>query len=140
MAKHKGFSMYRPSAVVIAQTIGDLPIFFVQVVIFTIIVYFMAGLKMDAGLYFTFLLFTYVTTVCTTAFFRFVGYSFGTFNDASKVSGLAFSILVTVSGPARICPQLTRFSTPVISSTCRRCTRGSHGSDGSTLSTTRSRH
>lgn len=66
-------------------------------VIFTVIVYFMAGLKPDAGLYFTFLLFTYFTTLATTAFFRFVGYSFSTFNDASKVSGTMFSILVTVS-------------------------------------------
>jgi hypothetical protein len=56
----------------------------------------MAGLKADAGLYFTFLLFTYVTTLCTTAFFRFVGYSFGTFNNASKVSGFMFSVLTTV--------------------------------------------
>jgi ATP-binding cassette subfamily G (WHITE) protein 2 (SNQ2) len=57
----------------------------------------MAGLKPDAGLYFTFLLFTYFTTLATTAFFRFVGYSFSTFNDASKVSGTMFSVLVTVS-------------------------------------------
>jgi len=57
----------------------------------------MAGLKADAGLYFTFLLFTYFTTLTTTAFFRFVGYSFSTFNDASKVSGTMFSVLVTVS-------------------------------------------
>ncbi|ORY27081.1 ABC transporter [Naematelia encephala] len=98
LAKHKGFSMYRPSAVVVAQTIGDLPIFFIQLVIFTLIVYFMVGLKTDVGLYFTFLLFTYMTTICTTAFFRFVGYSFGTFNNASKVSGLMFSILVTYAG------------------------------------------
>lgn len=81
----------------IAQSIGDLPIFFIQIVIFTLIIYFMVGLKTDAGLYFAFLLFTYVTTLCTTAFFRFIGYSFGTFNNASKVSGLMFSILVTVS-------------------------------------------
>lgn len=96
--------MYRPSAVVMAQTIGDLPVFAVQVTIFTIIVYFMAGLKTDPGLYFAFLLFTYVTTLCTTAFFRFVGYSFGTFNNASKVSGFMFSVLTTVSLRSLILP------------------------------------
>lgn len=89
--------MYRPSAVVLAQTIGDLPVLAVQVIIFTIIVYFMTGLQSDPGLFFAFLLFTYLTTLCTTAFFRFVGYAFGTFNDASKVSGFMFSVLVTVS-------------------------------------------
>ncbi|WRT63331.1 uncharacterized protein IL334_000236 [Kwoniella shivajii] len=93
LAKHKAFSLYRPSAILIAQTIGDLPIFFFQLVIFTLIIYFMVGFKVDVGLYFTFLLFTYITTLTTTAFFRFIGYSFGTFNNASKVSGLMFSIL-----------------------------------------------
>ena len=97
LAKHKAFSMYRPSAVVLAQTIGDLPIFFFQIAIFTLIIYFMTGLKLDAGNYFTFFLFCYITTVTTTAFFRFIGYSFGTFNNASKVSGFMFSVLVTVS-------------------------------------------
>ncbi|WVF72570.1 hypothetical protein IAT40_007387 [Kwoniella sp. CBS 6097] len=92
------FSMYRPSAALMASTIGDLPIFFIQITIFTLIIYFMCGLKPEPGLYFTFLLFTYVCTLCTTAFFRFIGYSFGTFNDASKVSGLMFSILVTYAG------------------------------------------
>ncbi|WWC57723.1 uncharacterized protein I303_100257 [Kwoniella dejecticola CBS 10117] len=98
LAKHKAFSLYRPSAVLVAQTIGDLPIFAGQLIIFTLIIYFMVGLKVDPGLYFTFLLFTYITTLCTTAFFRFIGYSFGTFNNASKVSGLMFSILVTYAG------------------------------------------
>lgn len=98
MSKHKAFSMYRPSAVYIAQTIGDLPIFFIQIVIYTVIIYFMTGLKRDPGLYFTYLLFTYITTLCTTAFFRFIGYSFGTFQNASKVSGFMFSVLVTYAG------------------------------------------
>ncbi|WWD19932.1 hypothetical protein CI109_104404 [Kwoniella shandongensis] len=97
-AKHKAFSMYRPSAVALAQTIGDLPIFFVQIVVFTLIIYFMVGLQVSAGHYFAYLLFVYITTITTTAFFRFVGYSFGTFNDASKVSGLLFSIIVTYAG------------------------------------------
>ncbi|KAK8853503.1 hypothetical protein IAR55_004210 [Kwoniella newhampshirensis] len=98
LAKHKAFSMYRPSAVALAQTLGDLPIFFIQIVIFTLIIYFMVGLQTTAGHYFAFLLFVYVTTITTTAFFRFVGYSFGTFNNASKVSGLLFSVIVTYAG------------------------------------------
>ena len=97
LAKHKAYSMYRPSAATVAETIGDLPVIFVQVVIFTLIIYFMTGLKMPAGGYFEYLLFVYVTVLTMTAFFRFIGYSFGTFNNASKVSGLLFSFIVTVS-------------------------------------------
>lgn len=98
LAKHKAYSMYRPSAVIIAQTIGDLPIFAVQMAIFTLIIYFMTGLKTTAGGFFTFYLFTLTCTITTTAFFRFIGQSFGTFNNASKVSGLSFSVLVTYAG------------------------------------------
>lgn len=89
--------MYRPSAFIVAQSLGDLPIFFVQFVIFTLILYFMSGLRLAAGHYFTYLLFVFTVTCVTTAFFRFVGQSFDTFNNASKVSGFMFSVLVTVS-------------------------------------------
>jgi ATP-binding cassette subfamily G (WHITE) protein 2 (SNQ2) len=98
MAKHKAASMYRPSAVFLAATLGDLPIFFVQLTIFSLIIYFMAGLKMTAGGYFTYFAFVYFCTLTTTAFFRWIGYSFGTFNNASKVSGFMFSVIVTYAG------------------------------------------
>ena len=97
LAKHKGFSMYRPSAVALAETIGDFPVLFVQLLIFTIIIYFMCGLRQTVGGYFEYFLFVYFTVLAMTAFFRFVGYSFSTFNNASKVSGLMFSFIVTVS-------------------------------------------
>lgn len=97
LSKHKGFSMYRPSAVLLAQTIGDMPLYFVMIVMFTLIIYFMTGLKVDAGLYFMYLLFVYFTTLCTTALFRSIGYAFSTFNNASKASGFALLVLSMVS-------------------------------------------
>ena len=107
LSKHKAYSMYRPSAVIVAQTIGDLPIFAIQFIVFTLIVYFMTGLKLAAGHYFTFLLFVFTVTCVTTAFFRFIGQSFGTFNNASKVSGFMFSVIVTVSQEWLCCCMLT---------------------------------
>ncbi|WVQ84782.1 hypothetical protein IAT38_006939 [Cryptococcus sp. DSM 104549] len=98
LSKHKGFSMYRPSAVLLAQTIGDMPLYFIMIFMFTIIIYFMTGLKVDAGLYFTYLLLTYFTTLCTTALFRFIGYAFNTFDNASKASGFALLVLSMYAG------------------------------------------
>ncbi|WWC95636.1 hypothetical protein V866_002501 [Kwoniella sp. B9012] len=106
LAKHKGFSMYRPSAVLFAKTIGDLPIFAIQIFLFAIIIYFMTGLQVDAGLFFAFLLFTYMTTLCTTALFRFIGYSFNTFNNASKASGFAILLLSLYAGYAIYTPAM----------------------------------
>lgn len=143
LAKHKAFSMYRPSAVALAQTVGDLPIYFVQMVIFTIVIYFMTGLKMTPGHYFEFLLFVYFNQLALTAFFRFVGYSFGTFNNASKVSGLLFSVLVTVSQESSDAPtdksRMADISTPATSSTSPPCIRGSRGLGGSIPSITASK-
>jgi hypothetical protein len=43
LMKHKAFSFYRPSAYAIAQVVADIPLCFMQVVIWGIIVYFMAS-------------------------------------------------------------------------------------------------
>ncbi|KIR36661.1 ABC transporter [Cryptococcus deuterogattii MMRL2647] len=93
LSKHKGFSLYRPSALLLAQTIGDMPLYFVMIVMFTLIIYFMTGLQVDPGLYFIYLLFIYFTTLCTIALFRSIGYAFNTFNNASKASGFALLML-----------------------------------------------
>lgn len=93
LSKHKGFSLYRPSALLLAQTIGDMPLYFVMIVMFTLIVYFMTGLQVDPGLYFIYLLFIYFTTLCTITLFRSIGYAFNTFNNASKASGFALLML-----------------------------------------------
>ncbi|KAG9016077.1 hypothetical protein FRB93_011551 [Tulasnella sp. JGI-2019a] len=98
LAKHKGFSMYRPSALIAAQTIADLPVFFVQLVVFTLIFYFLTDLRRDAGNYFIYLLIVYFTTLTTTAYFRLIGSLFSSFQGASKVSGLSFSVMVTYAG------------------------------------------
>lgn len=97
LAKHKAYSLYRPSAVLFAQTLVDLPVFLFQIVIFTIIVYFMVGLQSDAGLYFAFLLFCFVLYGTFTCLFRAIGYAFATYNDASKVAGMAFTAFTLVS-------------------------------------------
>lgn len=47
LSKHKGFSLYRLSALLLAQTIGDMPLYFVMIVMFTLIIYFMTGLQVD---------------------------------------------------------------------------------------------
>lgn len=91
----RSFSMYRPSAIILAQTIADLPVLIVQLAIFCIIVYFMSGLKEQPGNFFIFYLFVFFTTLSTMAFFRFIGSCFSTFQGASKVSGFMFSVLVT---------------------------------------------
>ncbi|KAI1628311.1 ABC-2 type transporter-domain-containing protein [Exophiala viscosa] len=98
LAKHKEFAFYRPAAFCIAQITADLPIIFVQVTLFSVILYWMVALKATAGAFFTFWVLVYSVTICMTALFRLVGAAFSSFDAASKVSGFAVTALVTYIG------------------------------------------
>lgn len=98
LAKHKGFAFYNPAAFCIAQLTADIPILTFQVSVFSLIVYFMVGLKVTAGAFFTYWFVIFVTTLVMTALFRACGAAFPTFDAASKVSGFAISALITYIG------------------------------------------
>lgn len=58
--KHRAYTFYRPSALWLAQIVVDMLFSAAQILLFSIIVYFMCGLARDAGAFFTF----YVVIVC----------------------------------------------------------------------------
>ena len=49
-----GYSLYRPAATVIANTLAGLPFSIVRITVYNIILYFMTGLHRSAGAFFTF--------------------------------------------------------------------------------------
>ena len=98
LSKHKEFAFYHPAAFCIAQITADLPILFLQVTTFSVVMYWMVGLKATAAAFSTFWIIVYSSTICMTAFFRLCGAAFTTFDGASKVSGFAVSALVTYIG------------------------------------------
>ena len=55
--KQTGYSLYRPAAIAIANTLADMPFSAVRILIYNIIIYFMTGLDRSAGGFFTFELF-----------------------------------------------------------------------------------
>jgi ABC-type multidrug transport system permease subunit len=98
LAKHKSFALYHPAAFCIAQIAADIPVILVQISHFSIVMYFMVGLRVDAGAFFTYWVLIFATTMCMTAFFRAIGASFSTFDGASKVSGFMISCLIMYTG------------------------------------------
>jgi ATP-binding cassette subfamily G (WHITE) protein 2 (SNQ2) len=98
LAKHRSFALYHPAAFVIAQVVADLPILMFQVGHFSIVLYWMTGLKATAGAFLTFLLISYVNALTMTQYFRAVGAAFPTFDAATKVSGLTFVSLFMYMG------------------------------------------
>ncbi|KHN93838.1 ABC transporter [Metarhizium album ARSEF 1941] len=98
LLKHKSFALFHPAAFCIAQIAADIPVILFQVSAFSVVLYFMVGLTMDAGIFFTFWIIVVATTFCMTALFRSIGASFKTFDAASKVSGFLISACIMYTG------------------------------------------
>ena len=98
LAKHKAFALYHPAAFCIAQITADIPVLLIQISHFSIVLYFMVGLKTDAGAFFTFWILVFTTAMCMTALFRSIGAGFSSFNGASKVSGFMVAALIMYTG------------------------------------------
>ncbi|RSL79968.1 hypothetical protein CEP51_006953 [Fusarium floridanum] len=106
LAKHRSFALYHPAAICIAQVVADFPILLFQVTHFGLVLYFMVGLKTTAGAFFTYLVTNFVTAMSMTAFFRFIGAAFPTFDAATKVSGLSIVALFVYMGYMIIKPEM----------------------------------
>jgi ATP-binding cassette subfamily G (WHITE) protein 2 (SNQ2) len=98
LLKHKSFSFYRPAAYAIAQTVVDVPLVLVQVTIFDIVVYFMAGLQRTPSQFFISLLILWLLTMTMYAFFRAIGALVGSLDVATRITGVAIQALVVYTG------------------------------------------
>ena len=96
--RHKEYAFYRPSAVVMARVLADFPLILAQVIPFTIIVYFLAGLDIDASKFWIYFLFVYTTTICITALYRMFAALSPTIDDAVRFSGTALNLLIVYTG------------------------------------------
>ncbi|KAI8264263.1 ABC transporter G family member 11 [Colletotrichum sp. SAR11_239] len=92
--KHKAYAFHRPSALWIAQIIVDQAFAATQILVFSVIVYFMSGLVRDAGAFFTFYLMILSGNIAMTLFFRIVG----DFDYAIKSAVVLITFFVVTSG------------------------------------------
>ncbi|QIW97286.1 hypothetical protein AMS68_002804 [Peltaster fructicola] len=97
-ARHKEYAFYHPAAVSVARAITDLPVILVQVVIFGIIMYFMTNLYVDAGKFFIYMLFVYITTILLTSLYRMFASVSPEIDTAVRFSGIALNLLVIYTG------------------------------------------
>ncbi|PYI03052.1 ATP-binding cassette transporter [Aspergillus sclerotiicarbonarius CBS 121057] len=98
LVKHKSFAFYHPAAFCLAQIMADLPVLLFQCTIFSVVIYWMVGLKATAAAFFTFWIILFSTILCITALFRCIGAGFSTFEAASKISGTAIKGIVMYAG------------------------------------------
>lgn len=98
LSRQKRFGFYRPTAFAIANAITDIPVVVFQVTCFSLILYFMAALQMNAGKFFTFWIIVIAQTLCFVQLFRAVGAVCKQFGNASKVSGLLSTVFFVYGG------------------------------------------
>ena len=97
-AKQVTMAFYRPSAQVLAKTIADIPVLALQSVLFTLIIYFMAGMASEAGKFFIQLLFVFQVGVCMTAFYRAVGAFSRDINATIRLAFFGLNVMALFSG------------------------------------------
>jgi ATP-binding cassette subfamily G (WHITE) protein 2 (SNQ2) len=96
--KHRAFTFHRPGALWIAQIAVDITFAAVQICVFSIVVYFMCGLALDAGAFFTFVLIIISCYLSMTLFFRTMGCFCPDFDYAMKFAATIITLFVLTCG------------------------------------------
>ncbi|KAK0542954.1 ATP-binding cassette transporter snq2, partial [Tilletia horrida] len=106
LSRHKQFAFYRPSAVVIARAIVDIPLLLIQCFLSTIIMYFMAHLRINAGAFWIFFVYVFLSAYNLTFLYRMFAAFSPTFNEAVRFSVLGLNVLVIFIGYVIRRPQM----------------------------------
>jgi ABC-type multidrug transport system permease subunit len=96
--KHRAYAFHRPSALWIAQIFVDQIFSAAQVLVFSLIVYFMTNLARNAGAFFTFYLLLLSANLCMTLFFRILGCISPDFDYAVKFATVGITLMITTAG------------------------------------------
>lgn len=96
--KHRAFTFYRPSALWLAQIFVDGAFASVQIIFFSIMVYFMCGLALNAGAFFIFVLMIISGYLSMSVFFRTVACLCPDFDVALRTAVIVITLFIITSG------------------------------------------
>lgn len=88
LLKQRNYSLYHPSAFAVADVISTAPVNMLIAIPFCLIMYFLANLKREAGKFFVFLLFAYLTSLTMGSLFKGVAAWNKTISAANAFSGV----------------------------------------------------
>jgi len=106
LARHRQFAFHRPSAVVVARAIVDIPLLLVQCFLTCIIVWGLAGLRRTAGAFFITFAYVFLSAYNLTALYRAIAALSSGFNEAIRFSVLAFNVIILFVGYVIRRPQM----------------------------------
>ncbi|KAL2759934.1 hypothetical protein ACRALDRAFT_1073982 [Sodiomyces alcalophilus JCM 7366] len=96
--KHSRYALYHPSAEAVSSMLCDMPYKVVNSIVFNIIIYFMTGLRREAGHFFFFLLISFVSVLVMSMIFRTIASSSRTMSQALVPAAILILILVIFTG------------------------------------------
>jgi ABC-type multidrug transport system ATPase subunit len=105
LARQAGYAFYRPAAQLIASLIADFPFGIPRTIMFTVIVYFMSGLALSAGAFFTALLIIHIAYYVFRCLFTLFGVVTRNFYTAARLAAIVMTLLVLWAG--YVIPQFT---------------------------------
>eukprot|EP01117_Protostelium_nocturnum_P006317 TRINITY_DN227_c0_g2_i2.p1 TRINITY_DN227_c0_g2~~TRINITY_DN227_c0_g2_i2.p1 ORF type:complete len:1432 (-),score=505.14 TRINITY_DN227_c0_g2_i2:66-4361(-) len=98
LQKHRSYAMYHPSAYHLAQVASDIPVVLVQVIIFSLITYFMFGLALSGGQFFVYMFILFISSMCITNFFRVFGNVTPSLYVAQQFMTIVLILMICYSG------------------------------------------
>ncbi|KAH9999357.1 P-loop containing nucleoside triphosphate hydrolase protein [Russula vinacea] len=96
--KQTSYSLYRPSALALGNALSDLPFSIVRVLVYDVIIYFMANLRRSGDAFWTFHLFNYVVFLSIQGLFRTLGFVFSSYDAAFRLGAFLVTSLVLSTG------------------------------------------
>jgi ABC-type multidrug transport system ATPase subunit/ABC-type multidrug transport system permease subunit len=96
--KQSKYGFYHPFVDALSSVFADYPFKALNVFLFDVIVYFMVGLKQEAGAFFTFLLVTFFVTTVMSAMFRTVAAATKQAEQANGIVGVLVLVLSIYTG------------------------------------------
>lgn len=91
------YRFYRPAAHSVASTVADAPLNIIKIFIFTVIIYFMSGLALNAGAFFVHFVIVLIAYFALSALFRLFGTVCSNFDVASRLASVLITLFVTYS-------------------------------------------
>lgn len=96
--KQNHYALYHPSAEALGSVIADMPVKLLASSLFSIIIYFLAGLRAEASNFFIFLLFTIITMLTMSAFFRSIAAASKSNAQAMSMAGMGIIAIIIYTG------------------------------------------
>ncbi|KAI9013954.1 ABC-2 type transporter-domain-containing protein [Phycomyces nitens] len=106
LEKQKQYALFHPSAFYAAQVIMDIPYALAQVALYSVCSYFMTGLNLTAGKFFTFFVILFFLNMTMNGVFRLFGATTSSFFVATQVSSVILVAAVSYVGYALPYPKM----------------------------------